>query len=328
MRLQQPSCSECTGTFSRTCTLVEKIHASNCLLPPADVPLASTLMARNKRFRPTYVYFVISTMLALFMSGVVALLFTVGTTLTNQFKERMEFTLILKDNVPPTKVALLLDSLQRRPHIKAAHFVSKEEAARLFIEQTGEDFLDVLQYNPLFASINLQLHAAYTHPDSITVLEASLSQHPLVSEFYYERQLVLLLHKHLRIGVWLLLGILAVMVLVALSVMDSTVRLAMYAQRFLIRSMQLVGATRAFIMKPFLMQSVVHGLLASGLAIFLLGGTLRLLFTLLPELTPLIKLQTIIVIALGLLIGGAFFTLISTWFSVRKYLGRKIDELY
>ncbi|MCS6992090.1 MAG: permease-like cell division protein FtsX [Chitinophagales bacterium] len=282
----------------------------------------------RRRFRPTYVYVIVSSMLTLFSFGLLGILFLAGNQLAEQLREQLEFTVILKDQVPPKEANKLCDSLRKYPWVKAAQYISKEEAARRFIEQTGEDFSDLLEYNPLFASINLKLQAAYTHPDSLIRLKTNLERHPWVSEFHYEKPVITLLHRHLRTASFVLIGISLVLLIAAVSIIDSTIRLAVYASRFLIRSMQLVGATGSFIMRPFLIRALVNGLLAALLAIgaiFLLNRFLRMQF---PETAHLLSIDKQAIIFVFLLFLGILISVISTWLAVRKYLRMGVHDLY
>ncbi|MCS6917947.1 MAG: permease-like cell division protein FtsX [Chitinophagales bacterium] len=283
---------------------------------------------RRRRFQPSYVYVVISTMLVLFTFGLLGIVFFAGHELARKLREQLEFTLILKDNVSAKEAQQLCDSLQRKPWVKEATYVSKEEAARRFTEQTGEDFSDLLDYNPLFSSVILKLHAAYTHPDSLARLEAMLQENKKISEFYYERPIITLLHRHLNNVALVLLGIALLLLVVSFSIIDSTIRLAVYASRMLIRSMQLVGATSRFIMTPFLRRGLLNGLLATALAIGLLLTLFRLVLARLPEMADVVPWTTLIIVSGSLLILGMLFSLVSTWLAVRKYLRMRVDELY
>lgn len=287
-----------------------------------------TAAPRRRRFQPSYVYVVFSTMLVLFTFGLLGLLFQAGNTLAQQLKEQLEFSLILKDNVSEKDALRLTDSLRQIPWVKSATYISKQEAARLFTEQTGEDFSDLLDYNPLFASINLTLDADYTHPDSLNRLQTTFERHRYVTEFHYERPIVTLLHEHLRTLTLILTAVAALLLLAAFSIIDSTIRLAVYASRMLIRSMQLVGATHGFIIKPFLTRSMLNGLMAALLAVVLLFLLVRFLAAELPETATVFSPPALLVVFGGMFLLGLAFSLFSTWLAVRKYLRMKVEELY
>ena len=262
------------------------------------------------------------------MLGILALLFSNGRKLANQFKENLEFTVIIKDNVSEKEILALQDQLKNESWVKSAEYVSKEEAAKIFSKDNGEDFKDLLDYNPLFASINLKLYSDYTSQDSINKIENIVTAHPEVSEFYYEHKLVEVMNDNLRKIGWFIVAISVILIVVAITILDSTIRLSMYAHRLLIRSMQLVGATRAFITKPFLSRSIANGFIAAVVAIAFLFVLMKLAISQVPELHALQDYTVISFIFIGILIIGLLFSFLSTFFAVRKYLRMKIDELY
>lgn len=282
----------------------------------------------SRRFKPNYLFSIVSTALVLFMLGVLALIFSSGRKLANQFKENLEFTVIMKDNVNEKAIIALQQQLEKEPWVKSADYVSKEEAAKIFSKDNGEDFKDLLDYNPLFASINLKLYSDFTSQDSINKIEQTVLAHPEVSEFYYEHKLVEVMNDNLRKIGWFIIGISIILLVVAITILDSTIRLSMYAHRLLIRSMQLVGATRSFITKPFLTRSIANGFIASIIAVVLLFVLMKFAMSQISELQALQDYRLIGLIFGGIFIVGLLFSSLSTVIAVRKYLRMKIDELY
>jgi cell division transport system permease protein len=218
--------------------------------------------------------------------------------------------------------------LDGKLYVKATEYVSKEEAAAKMKEDLGEDFIDFLGDNPLPPSIDVYLYADYTSPDSVAKIEKYVMEYPFVKEVYYQESLLFLINENVRKISLFLLVISSLLFLIALTIINNTIRLAIYSKRFLIRTMQLVGATRSFIRKPFLVQSAFHGLLAALMALGLLMGLLYLIekefllmFTF--ESTKLLILLGIALIATGILIN-----IISTYFSVNRYLSISEDKLY
>lgn len=282
----------------------------------------------HRRFRPSHLYSIIITALVLFMIGLVGLLFIHGKKLSNHFREQLEFTVILKDNLSENQVQQLLESLQRKTYTRSAEYVSKEEALRRFRGDSGEDPMSILDANPLFASINIHLKSDCTVADSIARIKKYLIQNPMVSEFFYEQRLVDLVNDNFRkIGIIALVMALILLV-IALTLIDNTVRLAMFANRFLIRSMQLVGATRWFIVRPYAIRGLWHGLFSGLLAVGLLLTTLNVLISQVPQIAVL-QDYTLSILLFAVLLGfGMIFSYISTWIAVRKYLRKKLDELY
>jgi cell division transport system permease protein len=262
------------------------------------------------------------------MLGLLILLFIHGKKLANQFKENIEFTVIVKDNVKENAILVLKKKLEKEPWVKSAGYVSKEEAARIFTKNNQEDFKDLLNYNPLFASINLKLNAAYTSADSINAIEKRVMSNAEAGEFYYEHQLVQVLNDNLRKLSWIIIGISLLLLVIAITLIDSTIRLSMYSSRFLIRSMQLVGATRSFITWPFTKQSLLNGLIASVLANLALITVLNFAISQIPELMALQDAGQLILLFIGIFTMGLLLSFLSTHFAVQKYLSMKLDELY
>ncbi len=280
------------------------------------------------RFKPNHIYSILSIGLVLFMLGLLILLFIHGNKLANQFKENIGFTVIIKDNIKENAILSLKKKLEKESWVKSAEYVSKEEAARIFTQNNQEDFKDLLNYNPLFASINLKLNAAYTSPDSINVIERKVMSNAEAGEFYYEHQLVQVLHDNLRKLSWIIIGISLLLLVIAITLIDSTIRLSMYSSRFLIRSMQLVGATRNFITWPFTKLSLVNGIIAAVLAIIALITVLNFAISQVPELMALQDVWQLILLFIGIVTMGLLLSFLSTHFAVQKYLSMKLDELY
>ena len=282
----------------------------------------------SRKFRPNYFYSIVSTALVLFMIGILAFVLSGGRELTTHFKEDVEFQVIIKDNVKEKKVMDLKAELEKEPWVKNAVYVSKEDAAEQFIQETGEDFNDLLGFNPLYASINLNVPAEYFIKDTLSVIEEKITAHSEVSEFYYDRKLVDMLNDKLSKVGWIIIGISLMLLIIAVSLIDSTIRLSMYANRFLIRSMQLVGATRGFITGPFLRKGLTNGAIAALIAMVVLFVLMRFATSQIPDLSILQDPKVATSIYGGMLLFGLLFSLISTRLAVGKYLRMKIDELY
>ncbi len=294
----------------------------------STISIVSEKKKSMRRFKPNYLYSVISMSLVLFMLGLLALVFSSGRKLANQFKENLEFTVIIKDNVSEKEILTLKNQLENEPWVKSADYISKEEAAKIFTQDNAEDFKDLLDYNPLFASINLKLYSGYTSQDSLNNIEQLVMAHPEASEFYYEHKLVEVMNDNLRKVGWFIIAISVLLMVVAITILDSTIRLSMYAQRMLIRSMQLVGATRGFITKPFLSRSMINGLIASVIAMLLLLAVMKFALVQIPDLQALQDYRVIALIFASILILGFLFSFFSTLLAVRKYLRMKIEELF
>ncbi|MBA3648858.1 MAG: cell division protein FtsX [Chitinophagales bacterium] len=268
------------------------------------------------------------TALVLFMLGIAAFLFVQGTKLTNEFKENLEFTVIIKDNTSEKIIIDLEKKLQEQPWVKSADYISKQQAAKIFMQDNEENFKDLLSYNPLFASINLKLNADYTSQDSIDVIENRVMSNPAAGEFYYERKLVSVINDHLRKIGWIMSAISLLFLIIAISLIDGTIRLSMFSNRFLIRSMQLVGATRSFVTWPFIKRSLIDGFIASVVAILALLSVLNFSLKQIPDLNVLNDIKVTFGVLAGIMVAGLLFSLISTRFAIGKYLRMNLDELY
>ncbi len=282
----------------------------------------------TKRTKPSYVYSIISISLVLFMLGLLGLIIVQADKLSDYFKENIEISIILKDNIKEAEIYQLQKQLEAENYVKSTEYVSKDEAARRLIEENKEDFIELLEYNPLYASINMNLNADYAYPDSLEWIEESILKKSQVKEIYYYRKLVDLISKNVRKIGLLIMGISILLFLIALTLIDNTIRLAMYSNRFLIKSMQLVGATRWFVMKPFLSKSIINGIISAGFAILALTSTLYYGIKNVPELELLQDTTKFTILLVALLAVGIIISWLSTRRAVRKYLKMKLEDLY
>ena len=212
--------------------------------------------------------------------------------------------------------------------MKSSEYIPKERAADQLQDELGEDFIGFLGYNPLLHSIDLRLKASYANADSISRIEKKLLDRPEVKEVFYQKSLIDLINTNLNKVSLVLLGFSAIMFFIALVLINNTIRLAIYSKRFLIRSMQLVGATESFIRLPFLEKAIANGVLSSLLAIGMLVLTLYFSIEQIPELLALqdpLRLAILVILIVGIGVGISWG---STYMNVRKYLRIKTDLLY
>lgn len=270
----------------------------------------------------------VSISLVLFLLGVLGLVLINARELSDYFRESLSFSIMLKDDAKEADIRMLQKDLDGKFYVKATEYVSKEEAAVKMKEDLGEDFINFLGDNPLPPSIDVFLHANYTSPDSVAKIEKYVRQYPFVKEVYYQESLLFLINENVRKISFFLLVISTLLFLIALTIINNTIRLSIYSRRFLIRTMQLVGATRSFIRRPLLVQSAFHGLLAALLAMGLLMG---LLYLIEKEFFMMFTFQTtnlLIILGIALIVTGVLINLISTYFSVNRYLSISEDKLY
>ncbi len=282
----------------------------------------------KRQLRSSYVTTTISIALLLFLMGIIGLILLNAQRLSNHVKENLGFTVLIRDNVRDAEVKKLEKQLAASNFVKSVAYISKEDAAEVMQKELGEDFVDFLGYNPLLASIDVKLYANYTTPEAITKIEKDLLRIPEVKDIHYQKDLLYVINKNVR-RISLILGIFsALMLFIAMALINNTIRLSIYSKRFIIRTMQLVGATSGHIRKPFLTKSVFYGFIGSLIAILLLSA---LIYFSSKELKGFIGFEVIDLIGLLFLIViglGIFISWISTFFAVSKFLFIKTDKLY
>jgi cell division transport system permease protein len=248
--------------------------------------------------------------------------------LSDYFRESLSFSIMLDEEVKEADIRILQKDMDAKPYVKSTEYISKDKAAAKLKEDLGEDFVNFLGYNPLSPSIDVYLYAGYTSPDSVAKIEKYIQEYPFVKEVYYQESLLYLINENVKKISLFLLVISSFLFLIALTIINNTIRLSVYSKRFLIRTMQLVGATKSFIRRPFLIKSVIHGLIASLIAMTLLLG---LLYFIEREFFLLFTFQNtnlLILLGAAIIITGILINVISTFFSVNRYLTISEDKLY
>ena len=291
-------------------------------------------MARNKPQKlktsllSSYFTTTLSISMILFLFGLLGLLVINAQRLSDFVMENIGVTLILKDDAREVDVIKLQKNLEATDYIKSTRFVDKANAAIELKNELGEDFVDFLGYNPLLSSIDVTVYAAYANPDSLMMLEKKLLTHPQIKEVYYQRDLVKQLNSNVKKISIILLSISLLMFIIFTALINNTIRLSIYSKRFLINTMQLVGATRSFIRQPFLAKSALHGIYGAIIACFML---LVIFFSYQSELKSFIDFQNPTSLALlvaGIFLSGILITVVSTYFAVNKFLRMKFDQLF
>ena len=284
----------------------------------------------KSRVAGSYFLSLMSIALVLFLLGLFALLMMHAQKLSNHLKENIGFEIVMNSNVKEDNILRLQQELEAMPSVKSTEYIPKEEAIRRLSEDLGEDFLQWLgnEENPLLPSIDVRFNADWANNDSLTVIQAQLLKNKDVKEIYYQKSLVDLINQNVnRIGIALMVASL-ILLIIAITLIRNTIHLSIYSKRFLVRSMQLVGATPAYIRRPFIRSGVLQGffgaLLADAfLALLLYGLTKRL-----PELTFVQDYTIIIGIFVGIIILGILLGGLSTRLALRKYLHADVDRLY
>jgi cell division transport system permease protein len=280
------------------------------------------------RLRSSYLTLVISVSLVLFLLGVLGLLLINAKELSDYFRESLSFSVMLDDDAKEADIRMLQKDLDAKPFVKSTEYVSKSEAAAKMKEELGEDFINFLGDNPLPPTIDVYLYAGYTSPDSVAKIEKYVLEYPFVKEIYYQESLLFLINENVKKITLFLLVISSFLFLIAITIINNTIRLSIYSRRFLIRTMQLIGATRGFIRRPFILQSAFHGLLAALLAMCLLMGLLYLIEKEFFLLFTFRSTNLLVLLGVSLIIIGVIINIVSTFFSVNRYLSISEDQLY
>ena len=280
------------------------------------------------RLRSSYVSLVISVSLVLFLLGVLGLVLINAKELADYLRESLSFSIMLDDNAKEPDIRMLQKDLDAKPYVKSTEYISKDAAALKMRKELGEDFISFLGDNPLPPSIDVYLHSGYTSPDSVAKIEKYVREYTFVKEVSVPESLLFLINENVKKISLFLLVISAFLFLIALTIINNTIRLSIYSRRFLIRTMQLVGATRAFIRGPFLIQSAIQGLLAALVAMSLLIGLLYLIEKEFFLMFSFESTYLLFLLGASIIITGILINVISTFFSVNRYLSISEDKLY
>lgn len=278
--------------------------------------------------RSSYLSSIISISLVLFLTGILVVLVLAGKKISDHFKENYQVTLILKPNVTEEEGKLIAGEIANDSKIRSTALITKDEAAKKLSEELGEDFVTFLGNNPLSHSIDVTFKAGFAENTIIESFVKSYSANSKVEEVRYEPMLMDTINKNIRKISLLVLGFGGLLFFIMVVLINNTIRISLYAKRLLIKSMQLVGATRGFIRKPFLIKGLLSGFYGAVAANILLAGLLYFAQKEMPELGVLqdFKMLGILmatVLVLGIIISGA-----STFFAVNKYLHKSFDELF
>ncbi|PZX93899.1 ABC transporter permease [Flavobacterium aquariorum] len=283
---------------------------------------------QKRRLISSYFSVVLSVFLVLFLLGILGFFIINSKKLADDFREKIAMTVFFKNEANDSILKAFGQELKGSKFSKTFVYVSKEQAAKEHTDIIGEDFVTFLGENPLQNSYDIHLKADYVVKDSIAKIESHLRKNPMVSDIVYDKQLVNLVNDNIKkVSMWILI-VSAFLTFIAVLLINSSLRLSIYSNRFIIKTMQMVGATKAFIRKPFVMRSIKLGMIGAGLAILALIGVLIYLENSFPDLgilddKLLIGLVLIAVFGLGVLI-----TWLSTYFATQRFLNLRTDDLY
>ncbi|WP_431165743.1 cell division protein FtsX [Tenacibaculum halocynthiae] len=283
---------------------------------------------QKRRLQSSYVSVVVSIALVLFMIGVLGLVLLKSTKVANHFKEKVVMTLFLKDDVSKKQLDKFKTAIQKEAYTKNLAYISKAEAAKSYKRDLGEDFLKFLGDNPLKNGIDIYLNATYVTPEKMLELENKYIKNNYVAEVNYDKPLVKLLTKNIkRMSFWLLV-LSGFFGLVAIILINSSIRLSIYSKRFNIKTMQMVGATKRFIRKPFIWQSIKLGLLGAFIAFLGLSIVIYYVDSYIPTLELIKDYVSLCYVTGGVLFIAFFITWISTFFATQRFLNLQTNDLY
>ena len=283
---------------------------------------------QKRRLISSYFSVVISISLVLFLLGLLGLLVLNTKKVADHFKEQIALTVYLKDTAKDVEIEQLKKSLALAEYTKSSVFVSKEEAAEEHSKEIGENFMEFLGYNPLQNSIDIHMKADYVSSDQIDKIAKDLTSKGYVDEVVYDKPLISLLNDNVKkISFWILV-ISGIFTFIAVLLINSSIRLAVYSKRFIIKTMQMVGATKSFIRRPFILQSVKLGIIGAVLALMGMAAVLYYLNDSFPELELLSDKKILIALFVGIFLMGSLISWLSTFFATSRFLNLKTDELY
>ncbi len=283
---------------------------------------------QKRRLITSYFSVVISIALVLFLVGLLALLVLNTKKVADNLKEKIALTVYLKDTAKEVEIDQMQKSLALAEHTKTIVFVSKEEAAKAYSEEIGEDFMEFLGYNPLQNSIDVYFNADYVSETQIAEISRDLGDKEFVDEIVYDKPLIALLNDNIkRLSFWILI-VSGLLTFIAVLLINSSIRLSVYAKRFTIKTMQMVGATKHFIRRPFILKSIKLGLIGSTISLIGMGVVLYYLNKSFPELNLISDEILLAAIFVGVLIMGILISWLSTFFATQRFLNLKTDELY
>lgn len=283
---------------------------------------------QKRRLITSYFSVVLSVFLVLFLLGILGLFIINSKKLSNDFKEGIAMSIYFKDEAKDTTLTKFEDSIKKAVFAKSVKFVSKEAAAKEHEKTLGENFTEFLGANPLQNSYDIHIKADYVEYDSVTRIERRLRENKLIADIVYDKQLVKMVNENVKkVSMWILI-ISGFLTLVAVLLINSSMRLSIYANRFIIKTMQMVGATKAFIRKPFIWRSVKLGMIGAGIAIIALLGVLFYLDTNYPNLGVLEDKISIVIVLAGVFGVGILITWLSTYFATQRFLNLRTDDLY
>jgi cell division transport system permease protein len=282
----------------------------------------------KKRLRTSGITVIISLSLVLFMLGALGLLVINANKLSKHFKENVGFQIYLKDTASSAQTDALLQEISNSNYAKSVNLINKEQAAEKLKTDLGEDFVSFLGSNPLLNSLEVKLNANYANTDTLQIIEKALLQKNYIKEVVYQKDMINNLNKNTKAIAFFILIFSGALLIVAIALINNTIRLSIYSQRFLIRTMYLVGATRSFISKPFIFKGVRQGIIAGIVASVLLVGLLAISTRFIPDLLQLQDENLLLILFSAIVLVGVIISAFSAMLAVLRFLRLKTSDLY
>ena len=283
---------------------------------------------QKRRLISSYFSVVLSVFLVLFLLGLLGLFIINSKRLSDNFKEDIVMTVFFKSEANDTIFKAFETEMKSGKYAKDFNFVSKEKAAKEHEKTLGENFTEFLGANPLYNSYDIHLKADYVTNVGFSRMESEIRKNPMVADVVYDKQLITLVNDNVKkISMWVLI-ISGIFAFISILLINSSLRLSIYANRFIIKTMQMVGATKAFIRKPFVTRSIILGVIGSVLAILALIGVLVYVSTNYPALDIFKDQLLTVLVLLGVLVLGVLITWIGTHFATQRFLNLRTDDLY
>jgi cell division transport system permease protein len=282
----------------------------------------------KRRLRSSYVSSIVSISLVLFLLGLIGLLLLYTNKISTHVKEKLKLTVYLKEHVREVDILRIQKNLDAKHYVKETEYITKKQAAIDFQKELGENFIDFLGSNPLPPSIDVRLYAVYANSDSIKEIKKDLSKFSQIDEVYYQEPLIHLINKNLKKISLIVLIICGLLFLVVVTLINNTISLSIYSKRFLIRTMQIVGANNSFIRRPFLFKSILHGTIGSMIAIGMLSVMIYLIQNEMEGIINFQDFKILSILFIIVLLTGIIISWVSTYFAVNRYLNIKTDYLY
>lgn len=282
----------------------------------------------SKRGKSSYFVPTISISLVLIVVGMLVFILLNARVISNHVKRNIGFAVIVKDGTNEVEIKRVQKILDTQPYVYSSKYITKEQAAQSFKQEMGEDFEAILGGNPLLPSIEIRLNPDYANNDSLVVIEKGLARFDIIHEVYYQKSMIESINENIRHITMIFLIVGAVLVLISFTLIRNTIHLAVYSQRLLIKTMQLVGATPFFICKPFVYGSMWKGFFGALIANLVLLSAIFFVQEKAGNIINIMRLDVIVAMVVFVVVSGVVLSFFSAWLSVRSYLNKDLNQLY